>query len=193
MTNPATRLDLSLLTDDELVALSIAGRDAAYAEIMNRHRTMIYRLVVGNIGDADEALDLVQETFLSAHRALRRYDAARSIRAWLAAIAINKCRDWGRRRAVRRALWFARPIDDNIENIASDRPSPEHQEADRQELVRLQRAVRDLPASMREPLVLHTIEGMSQAETAEILSISEKAVETRIRRARAKLVEILAS
>ncbi|TPG12851.1 RNA polymerase sigma factor [Sphingomonas oligophenolica] len=160
---------------------------------MNRHRTMIYRLVVGNIGDADEALDLVQETFLSAHRALRRYDAARSIRAWLAAIAINKCRDWGRRRAVRRALWFARPIDDNIENIASDRPSPEHQEADRQELVRLQRAVRDLPASMREPLVLHTIEGMSQAETAEILSISEKAVETRIRRARAKLVEILAS
>ena len=49
-----------------------------------------------------------------------------------------------------------------------------------------------MPASLREPLVLHTVEGMSQAETAMVLSITEKAVETRLRRARIKLHEMLA-
>ncbi len=191
MTIPPTTLDLSSLSDGELATQSVAGRDAAFAELMRRHRIMVYRMILGNVGDADEALDLVQETFLSAHRALRRYDPARPLGAWLAVIAVNKCRDWGRRRAVRRFLLFARPIDDEIENISSDRPSPEHEEVDRQELARLQRAVSGLPSSLREALVLHAVEGFSQSEAAAILSISEKAVENRIRRARAKLVERL--
>lgn len=55
----------------------------------------------------------------------------------------------------------------------------------------MRRAIAGLPTALREPLVLHTIEGLSQAETAVILAISEKAVETRVRRARIKLGEIL--
>ena len=51
----------------------------------------------------------------------------------------------------------------------------------------LWRAIAALPASLKEPLVLRTIEGLSQAETAEVLGISEKAVETRLYRARSKL------
>ena len=61
--------------------------------------------------------------------------------------------------------------------------------SDRQELGRVRRAIAELPASLKEPLVLHTIEGLSQADTAAVLAISEKAVETRLYRARAKLLE----
>jgi RNA polymerase sigma factor (sigma-70 family) len=184
-------LDLSTLSDGDLASLSLVGREAAFSEIVRRHRSILYRLALGNIGDADEALDIVQETFVSAHLALKRYDPARSMRAWLATIAINKCRDWGRRRAVRRLLSFALPIDGAVENVAEDRPGQDVAVSDRQQLARLRHAITDLPAPLREPLVLHTIEGMSQAETASILSITEKAVETRLRRARIKLAAIL--
>jgi RNA polymerase sigma factor CnrH len=184
-------LPLTDLTDGELAALSIAGRDAAFAEIMRRHREAVYRVALGNTADPDEALDLTQETFVSAHLALRRYDGDRPMRAWLASIALNKCRDWARRRAVRRLFRFATPIDDVADLIADEHPGPETAAADRQSMRRLALAVADLPASLREPLVLHTVEGMSQAETAAILSITQKAVETRLRRARIKLTEML--
>ena len=97
-------LDWTTLTDGELATLSIAGRDAAFAEIMRRYRQPIFRMVRACVGEPDEALDLLQETFVAAHQALRRYDGARSMRAWLSTIAINKCRDWGRKRTVRRFL-----------------------------------------------------------------------------------------
>ena len=95
-------LDWTTLTDGELATLSIAGREAAFAEIMRRHRQSIFRMVRACVGEADEALDLLQETFVAAHQALPRYDGDRSMRAWLSTIAINKCRDWGRKRTVRR-------------------------------------------------------------------------------------------
>ncbi len=184
-------LDWTSLTEAELATLSIAGREAAFTEIMRRHRQPIFRMVRACVGEADEALDLLQETFVAAHLAMPRYDGDRSMRAWLSTIAINKCRDWGRKRTVRRFLSFALPIGIEAEAVADDRRAIDDAAGDRQELDRVTRAIAALPAALKEPLVLRTIEGLSQAETAAVLSISEKAVETRLYRARAKLLEQL--
>lgn len=184
-------LDWTTLTDGELAALSVAGRQAAFVEIMRRHRQPVFRLARAWANDPDEALDLTQETFVAAHRALARYDGDRSMRAWLSTIALNKCRDWSRKRAVRRFLSFAVPIGGEAEAIADDQVALDDAAADRQELDRVTRAISTLPINLKEPLVLRTIEGLSQAETAEALSISEKAVETRLHRARARLLEKL--
>lgn len=185
------RADLAALADGDLASLSAGGDDEAFAEIMRRHRQRVYRLILANVADPDEALDLVQETFVSAHGALRRFDPNRPMSAWLARIAINKCRDWGRRRAVWRLFGLATPLDEVADLHADDRPLPDAEAADRADLQRLSRAVAKLPASQREPLVLCAVDGLSQAEAATLLSISEKAVETRIRRARARLAEML--
>ena len=67
-------LDWTTLTDGELATLSIAGRQQAFAEIVRRYREPVYRLARAYIGEPDEALDLVQEAFVAAHRALARYD-----------------------------------------------------------------------------------------------------------------------
>jgi len=171
--------------------LSIAGRQAAFAEIMRRHRQSIFRMIRACVGGSDEALDLLQETFVAAHQAMPRYDGNRSMRAWLSAIALNKCRDWGRKRTVRRFLSFAVPIGAEAQAVADDQVGADDITGDRQELDRVTKVIARLPASLKESLVLRTIEGLSQAETAAILSISEKAVETRVYRARAKLLEIL--
>lgn len=179
------------LSDGELAALSLAGRQAAFAEIMRRHAPAVFRLIRAHLGDSDEALDLSQDTFVAAHQALRRYDQQRPMRTWLSAIALNKCRDWGRKRRVRRFLSFTAPVGAEAETIADDQVAVDDATGDRQELDRVRRAIAELPAALKEPLVLHTIEGLSQADTAVVLSISEKAVETRLYRARAKLLEKL--
>ncbi|MBB5712607.1 sigma-70 family RNA polymerase sigma factor [Sphingomonas xinjiangensis] len=184
--------DLAALPDGDLADFAAAGQDRAFAEIMRRHRQRVYRLILANVGDPDEALDLVQETFVSAHGALRRYDRERPMSAWLSRIAINKCRDWARRRAVRRFLRLATSLEDIVDRHADERPLQDDEAASRMELARLSSAMAHLPASQREPLVLCTVEGLSQAEAAAVLSTSEKAVETRIRRARIRLGELLA-
>jgi RNA polymerase sigma factor (sigma-70 family) len=173
-------LDWTTLSDGELATLSIAGRQAAFAEIVRRYQQPVFRLARACVGEPDEALDLVQETFVAAHQALPRYDGQRAMRAWLSTIAINKCRDWARKRTVRRFFSFAAPIDHRAEAVVDDQVAIDDGAADRQELDRV-----------TEALVLRTIEGLSQAETADVLGISQKAVETRLYRARSRLLEKL--
>jgi RNA polymerase sigma factor (sigma-70 family) len=177
--------------DAEIVAAARLGDGDAFGILLRRYQNPIYRFVRGQIGDADEAMDLVQEVFVSAHGALHRYDPTRSLRTWLLAIALNKCRDWARRRKVRAFFARALPIGNDAVGIAADRPGPDIEAADRQALDLAWRAIADLPASLKEPLVLTTIDGLSQGEAAQLLGISTKAVETRVARARATLREAL--
>ena len=176
-------------TDGELAALAIAGQQPAFAEIMKRHKGQLHRLAARMIGDDDEALDLVQETFVSAHQALKRYDPERPMRAWLARITINKCRDWRRRRAVRRLISFVLPIEHAVDT-PDHAPMSDTVAADREEMAQVANAIAMLPVNLRETLVLRTIDGMTQSETADVLGITEKTVETRLYRARARLAEL---
>ena len=183
-------LALGDCSDGELAALALAGRQTAYSELLKRHREPIYRLVRGSLGDGDAALDVTQEAFIAAFAALKSYDGTRPFRTWASRIALNKCRDWARRRAVRRFFSFALPIE-AAAFVADETIAADQQFADRAELVRVSKAIAKLPSAIREPLILRTIEGLSQAETAEVLGVSEKAVETRLYRARNRLTELL--
>lgn len=183
-------LDLADCTDGELAALALAGRQAAYSMLMQRHRDGVFRILRGTVGDADTALDLTQQSFISAFQSLARFDGQRPFQVWMARIALNKARDWARRRKVRQFFTFARPIDDALQ-VADPAVGSDLALADRMQLQRTLAAVGQLPSRLRDVLVLRTIEGMSQSETADILGIGAKAVETRLYRARMKLHEIL--
>ncbi len=135
-------------------------------------------------------MDLTQETFVAGFAALSRYDTDRPFRIWIARIALNKCRDWGRRRTVRSFFARALPLE-SAHDVASDGPAPDAEAADRAELARVRAAMSRLPPNLREILILRGVEELSQAETAELLRISEKTVETRLYRARAKLRALL--
>lgn len=176
--------------DAALVRKALADDAQAARALVERHREAIYRIARAATGDAEEAFDITQEAFVAAFGALSRYDAERSFRSWIAAIALNKCRDRARRLSVRRFLGL--PMPDNLADwIADDAPSPETQAANRQELAATARALATLPSSLKHVLILRTIEGMSQQETAATLGISAKAVETRLYRARQKLSEMV--
>lgn len=185
-------LDLSQCDDHELSSLAVAGQAQAFRELMRRHKDPVYRLIRNNVGDPNEALDLLQESFVSAFGAIHRYDPDRPFRHWIARIALNKCRDWARRRAVRSFFSLARPIERDMD-FGRDAPGPAREAESRAELLRVEREIAKLPQPLREVLILRTIEEASQAETAAILGISEKAVETRLYRARGQLKAQLAA
>ncbi|AHE56601.1 RNA polymerase sigma factor [Sphingomonas sanxanigenens] len=172
-------------SDGELAVLACGGQKAAFGTIVARHKQALHRLVVRLIDDEDEAVDIVQEAFIAAHAALPRFDPARPMRGWLTRIAVNKARDWRRRRIVRRLISAVLP-DDAVE-IPDDVPAIDKAVGDRAELARVNAAIARLPGNLREALVLRAIEGLSQAEAAEALGVSEKTIETRLYRARQRL------
>lgn len=177
-------------SDATLVAAALAGHQFGYSALMARHRDAVFRVARHHLGDETEALDITQEAFVSAFSAMARYDPAKPFRTWLIRITLNKCHDWARRRAVRRLFRMARPLDD-ANDVADGNQDPEAAAISSREVERISAAVAALPASLKEPLILCRIEGMSMAEAAIILSLSEKAVETRIYRARQNLSDML--
>ncbi|MEP7210328.1 MAG: RNA polymerase sigma factor [Alphaproteobacteria bacterium] len=174
--------------DAELVARALKGDRLAFDAFVRRHQEPLYRFVRRYVGDADESLDLVQETFVAAWEALPRYDLKRAASPWLRRIALNKCRDWSRRRAVRRFFYSA--VD--IESAAAAAQHASEDPGDTSgALDRLDAAISALPAALKEPLLLTVFDGLSHQEAGLVLKISTKAVETRLYRARKALTEAL--
>lgn len=168
------------------IELRAAGGDrAAFTVLMAATKADLYRFVRRYVGDEDEAYDLLQETYASAWLAIRRYDPARPFDVWLRSIAMNKCRDWSRRRTVRRVVRGVMGLDaPEAAAVGEDAPTPETRMDDQRRAAALQQALSDLAPSLKEPLLLATLEGWSHAGIAAILGITPKAVETRIARAR---------
>lgn len=182
---------LAEASDAELCRLALAQRQDAYRQLLQRYRQPVYRLVHASLGDGAEAQDVTQEVFVSAFAALDRYDPDRPLLHWLRRIALNKCRDWIRRRRVR-AFFFTAPPLDEVLDMGDNAVATDVALADRAELARVAGAIARLPTRQREVLLLRTVEQLTQAEVSQLLGISEKAVETRLYRARQSLRERLA-
>jgi len=172
--------------DAALVADAIRGRERAFSALMRRHKEALYKFVRVYVGDASEAFDLVQETFVAAWTNLKRYDPARPFPAWLRGIALNKCRDWARRRNVRRFFFAAANLETSGRNVAAPEPNADDF-TEVKNLARLEAAISALPDALKAPLILTAIDGRSHKEAGSILGLSAKAVELRIYRARLAL------
>lgn len=176
-------------TDEVIAACAKAGDRDAFDRLVRRHKDGVYRFIRRYIGQADDAYDVLQNCFVSAWSGLPRYDSARPFLPWLRTIALNKCRDFGRRQAVRRLVLgaFARETDIEPSTEAQER-ALDQDAIDAGRLSALDRAIADLPAFYKEPLLLTTVSGLSHQETAEMLDTTAKAVEMRIYRARRKIL-----
>jgi len=168
------------------------GDHASFTELMARYKTPLFRFILRYVGARSEAEDLLQDVFISVFSKAASYDPAWKPTTWIYRIALNKCRDYGRKQRLRKFVSITRP--DNEDEPGSYTPEPvdlgpnvEDIVARRQEISRLSAAIDALPHKMRSALVLHTIEGRSQIECSEILGVSRKSVEMLVYRARKTL------
>lgn len=179
--------------EDQVLAQRAAqGDDHAFSLLMRRHKGPLHAFAKRHVGDADVALEVVQESFFAAWKALARYDRARPFGAWMRAIVLNKCRDRGRRLLVRRIILGDRSVDaPGTPDYADSTPGPEAVTLRAEQLARLEAAIARLPEALKEPLILTYLEGYSQQEAAALLNVSIKTVETRAYRARKRLADWL--
>ena len=177
--------------DGELVALSLAGDQRSFSQLVERHKRPVYRLIRRYVGRSEDAYDLLQQTFVSAWASLQRYDSARPFAAWLRTIALNKCRDWSRRATVRRVFVSVTRTARDFEEAPDPQRGAEASMVAQEEEDALARELAILPAGLKEPLLLTALDGLSHADAGAVLGLSAKAVESRVYRARRELARRL--
>ena len=179
--------------DSAHVERVLRGDRGAYGLLVSRHKAWLFRFIRRHAVNTEDANDILQETFASAWRALSRYDRNRPFEIWLRRIALNKCRDQGRKQKIRRTVFMlTHPFADAERHVPSLTPAADTLMIADEALAWLQTAIAALPAHLRAPLVLTALEGLSHKEAADVLGTNVKAIENRVARARAKLAIVLA-
>jgi RNA polymerase sigma-70 factor (ECF subfamily) len=177
----------------DLISRCLAGDQTAYAALYRVYAGDVYRLVYGLLSHREDAEEVVQDTFVYAMKNLRRYDPKRaSFRTWLFVIATSRTRNKRRRRwlptiSLRRLLQF------DLEPAApdvSDRP-PEGRVEDASRRRVLHEALASLSPKLREAAVLRYFDGLTYREMGEILRVSHKTAESRVRLAHEALRAVL--
>lgn len=174
---------LSLL-ESEAVARAQQGEAAGWEFIVATHQAGVFRLAYLLLGDADEAADAAQETFLRAYAALAGFDPARPLRPWLLRIASNLARN--RRRAAGRYLAaLQRALRAEPER---DRPPlVEQLSAQQAAAAALWEAVRRLPRADQEVVYLRFFLELPEAEMAAALGVAAGTVKSRLHRSLKRL------
>lgn len=168
-----------------------AGQDAALNDLMERHAQKLHHYLLRCLRDEEEAADLSQETFVRVYQHRARFDSGQKFSTWLYTIASNLVRDRYRWRARHPQVSLNAEDKETGTELGARLMHPDatpHESLETTERVAvIQKAVAALPEELRTPLLLAEYEDKPQAEIAQILSCSIKAVETRIYRARKQL------
>jgi RNA polymerase sigma-70 factor, ECF subfamily len=174
------------LSDEEIVAGVLDGHTALFEILMRRHNERIYRAARAILRDDSEAEDVMQQAYVNAYAHLRQFHGRAQFATWLTRIAVNEALARARRQRNYES------VDEDVPDVESfmDRtePSnPERQAAAGELRMVLERAIDELPDGAREVFMLRDVEGMSTAEVAAALDVSDDVVKTRLSRARAAI------
>jgi RNA polymerase sigma-70 factor (ECF subfamily) len=173
-------------TDEEVVQLVLGGNTALFELLMRRHNERLYRAARAITKDDREAEDVMQQAYVNAYTNLRQFNGQSRFATWLTRIAINEALGRVRRRGK------YEPFDEDFSNAETfvpwnAAPNPERQAFTGELRELLEWAIDSLPDGAREVFVLREVEGLSTAETAASLGVSEDVVKTRLSRARVAL------
>ena len=171
-------------TDERLVQRFQEGSADAFEVLVQRHGTRVYNLCFRILGDAEEAADASQDTFLAALRKLNTFRGDSAFTTWLHRVAVNACYDSLRRKRRRPLLQIVR--DEDEDRPEPSLPSPDH--ADQVVLsVDVGRALMEVPEEFRVVLVLADVQDLPYDEIARVLEIPVGTVKSRVFRGRAAL------
>lgn len=186
-----------LSEDSRLVDRAKNGDHAAYAELVEKYSGFVYRTVYYDLKNNEDAEDISQEVFIKAYGALCgfRYDSEFS--TWLFRICKNAVYDHVRKQSKNKMLSFSDMTYDEDGEKEADIPDtngsyePEKQALSNETARMVREAIGELSEEHRDVIVLRELDGYSYAEIADMLSLEEGTVKSRLSRARGALKKIL--
>ncbi|MFZ2324957.1 MAG: sigma-70 family RNA polymerase sigma factor [Ignavibacteriaceae bacterium] len=174
-----------LLLDDDfsLIKRFIDGEESLFSELMKRHKDKVRNIIYITLNNGDLVDDIAQDVFITVYRNLKNFRFESQFTTWIYRITINKCKDYLRKRNIRRIFI---PLKDEEEEPVFESIN---EDSDIKEIVR--NAIAELPDKLRIPIVLKDMEGFSYQEIAESLQCELGTVKSRIFRGREALKKIL--
>jgi len=175
------------LTDQEIIDACLSGEKNAFAEIIRRYESKVAAIIIGMLGRCPEAEDVGQEVFIRFYKNIFKFRGESTVGTYLTRIAINLSLNEINRRK-RQSRFVALDDPENSGKIFSHSENPAI--SDSHEIVRW--AISRLDPKFRLAVVLRLIEGYSTEETARILQLPLGTVLSRLARAKAQLLNLLA-
>jgi len=167
------------------------GDQTAFEELVLKYQDRIYNLCRHMLGNAHDAQDAAQDTFIKAYQNLKKFRPGSSLYTWIYRIAVNTCLDHKKRPFFTSLFRNSGEGEEFIVEQVSEAPSPERLYESKQTGAIIQRSLKRLSPKLRTIIILKEIEGLSYEEIAEVLEISVGTVKSRISRAREELRELI--
>jgi RNA polymerase sigma-70 factor, ECF subfamily len=150
------------------------GDESSFRTLYRRHTSLLYRIAYRMVADADQAADIVQDTWLRAAQGLPSFRWQSSLATWLVGIVVNRSREEIRRTS-------------NEPQAQSDLLEPVARNSEPWQRLHLERAIAQLPEGYRAILLLYDVEGYSHEEIAQALEIEVSTSRSQLARARAAM------
>ncbi len=186
------------LSDFELVHRARDGDHGAFHVLFQRHESRVYALAMRLLRNPEWARDAVQDSFIKAYRALRKFEGRSAFGTWMYRLTYNQCLDMRRADKSGRfdeweeeRLTGSEPDASSAAVLASSIPGP-GEEAERGEVrEQIAKAVEALPDTLRETLIMREFDGLAYGEIAKLQKIPKGTVMSRLFHARKRLQEAL--
>jgi RNA polymerase sigma-70 factor, ECF subfamily len=177
---------------EENYALIVASKEGDYAsltKLIDTYSKIVHSVIYSIVNNRQLAEDLAQETFLKVINGLHSYEFRAPFKSWILRIAINLCRDYLRRKKVRRIILPFTENDDQVDEsiFFDDSKIPDDDLMKKERLEYLHEAIAHLPSDLKQVLVLRDIQEFSYEEIAETLGWRIGTVKSRLFRARSEL------
>jgi RNA polymerase sigma-70 factor (ECF subfamily) len=187
--NSAASVEFVGQSDEDVIREVLDGQTAKFELLMRRYNERIYRTTRAIVRNEEEVEDVMQQAYVNAFVHLHHFNGSARFSTWLTRIAINESLAHIKRQGRLCAL------DDTLMLRAPDTlriwEDPERQAIAIELRRHLDTAIDRLPDGAREVFVLRAVEGLSTAEVAACLGVSDDVVKTRLLRARASLRRVL--
>lgn len=174
-----------------LITECIAGNQAAIERLVRQYETGVFKLALSILGDEADAYEVTQETFIAALKSLRTYQEKKTFKAWLYTIALNLSRSHLRKRKIVERLKAA--IGGVLRLETQKQPTPEDEIVRTEKETAIWNELNKLDERHRTVVVLRYFHELSISEIAEIMSLNEGTIHSRLHTARERLRETLSS
>ncbi|PKO96090.1 MAG: hypothetical protein CVU12_07130 [Bacteroidetes bacterium HGW-Bacteroidetes-7] len=175
--------------EKKIIDSILSGETEMYRLLVERYHEKIFILVRGFVHQTEDAEDVTQETFMQAFVSLGSFNGKSEFSTWLYRIGINSAYDFIKKRNRKSIIEFytekISALNDFITSTKTDNPQTIMSGKETEEII--YKEIDNLPANQKTALILSRLDGLSQKEIAEIMSLSVQAVDSLIQRAKRQL------
>jgi RNA polymerase sigma-70 factor (ECF subfamily) len=181
------------MADSDLITRAAGGDPTAFQSLVERHRSMVYRVAYQFAGNHHDAEDIAQEVFIKVYRSLDRFRQDAQLTSWLYRIAMNACIDHRRRQSPAASAPFGEEAEHKLNNTPEETPGPEEKAYASELGGVLEAEVARLPPGQRIVFVMRHHQGLKLCEIAEALGLAEGTVKRQLHAAVYRLRQALSA